>query len=395
MSTLYEKYMAVQEEYPQAVVIKRLGDFYEVMGENAKTVAVELDITLTSRNVGLEERVPMCGFPYHICEQYVERILKRRSVVIVEDGQEPKYILSHKAVNEEIDEESEDDDVVDLDLEEDFDDEDEEEKRPAVKDTSKRMSERKKSKQNLQISLFDFEVKESTREEKLKEWGLQYGSRVRYGKYRIYDAYLLDPTENEFAKFLKKEYGYSGSYLTNYSCESDAKGYRMRHRDRENPSNEFEIFLTWKEVAIGIADLIDKGKYFNDDEWEKYPKYQEKMREKERQRQAERQAQEDLIRLAIASAPDDRKQRILDEYAVTTELISFASFLTKEYGECDELTEEYKATYNAIGVWISQPNGALRSYLKWEEFAGKVCDCIEGDVYIDAPTRTKKAEMEM
>ncbi len=388
MNTLYEKYMAVQEEYPQAVVVRRLGDFFEVMGEKAKTVANVLDITLTGRDVGLVERVPMCGFPYYICEQYIEKILKEHSVVVVEDGEEPKYILSHKEANGETED---DDEVVDIDFDEEFDDE--EEKCPAVKDTSKRMSERKKPKQNLQMSLFDFEVKEPTKEEKLKEWGLKRGSGVQHGKYRIYEKYLEDPTENEFANFLKKEYGIAGGF-SDYSYWSDSKGYKLSHRDQTR-TTLCEVFLTWAQVAKGIADLIDANNYFTEDEWGKYPAYQEEMREKERQREMEKQAKEDLIRLAIASAPDDRKQRILDEYAVTTELVTFAKFLAQEYGDSDERTDEYKATYNQIGVWISKPNGELRSCLKWEEFADKVCDCIEDDAYIDTPKQTKKKELEM
>lgn len=71
----------------------RVGDFYEVMGENAKAVAAELDLILTSRDVGLDERIPMCGFPYHVTDEYTEKILKIHSVVVMEDGEE-KYICS-------------------------------------------------------------------------------------------------------------------------------------------------------------------------------------------------------------------------------------------------------------------------------------------------------------
>ena len=73
----------------------RVGDFYEVMGENARTVAEELDLTLTSRDVGLSDRVPMCGFPYFASDAYIEKVLGRRGVILAEDGKEPRYILSH------------------------------------------------------------------------------------------------------------------------------------------------------------------------------------------------------------------------------------------------------------------------------------------------------------
>ena len=95
VSPVYRQYLEAQKINPQAVVLLRVGDFYEVMGENARAVAEELDLTLTSRDVGLPERVPMCGFPYHVTEVYIEKILARHGVLLAEDGQEPKYILSH------------------------------------------------------------------------------------------------------------------------------------------------------------------------------------------------------------------------------------------------------------------------------------------------------------
>ena len=95
VSPIYRQYLDAQKINPQAIVIMRLGDFYEVMGENAVKVADGLDLTLTGRNVGLPERVPMCGFPYHVAEKYIEKVLERHGVILVENGQEPKYILSH------------------------------------------------------------------------------------------------------------------------------------------------------------------------------------------------------------------------------------------------------------------------------------------------------------
>ena len=65
ISPVYRKYLDVQEKYPQAVIAMRLGDFYEVFGDNAKLLAEELPLTLTGRDCGLEERIPMVGFPYH------------------------------------------------------------------------------------------------------------------------------------------------------------------------------------------------------------------------------------------------------------------------------------------------------------------------------------------
>lgn len=91
----YDRYSALQDKYSDAVVVMRVGDFYEIMGEKARAAADELNLTLTSRSVGLPERVPMCGFPYHVMEQYTEKLLEKHSVVIAENEGDEKYILSH------------------------------------------------------------------------------------------------------------------------------------------------------------------------------------------------------------------------------------------------------------------------------------------------------------
>ncbi len=87
VSPVYRKYLDVQEKYPQAVIAMRLGDFYEVFGDNAKLLAEEMPLTLTGRDCGLEERIPMVGFPYHASDMYFEKILQNgHTVVILEDG---------------------------------------------------------------------------------------------------------------------------------------------------------------------------------------------------------------------------------------------------------------------------------------------------------------------
>jgi DNA mismatch repair ATPase MutS len=72
----------------------RLGDFYEVFGENAAMLASELDLTLTGRDCGLESRVPMIGFPYHCAEMYFKKINAKHDLVIVEsdDDSETRYL---------------------------------------------------------------------------------------------------------------------------------------------------------------------------------------------------------------------------------------------------------------------------------------------------------------
>lgn len=86
VSPVYQKYLDVQGKYSQAIVAMRLGDFYEVFGDNAKLLADELDLTLTGRDCGLESRVPMVGFPYHASDAYFDKIVRNgHSVVLIEN----------------------------------------------------------------------------------------------------------------------------------------------------------------------------------------------------------------------------------------------------------------------------------------------------------------------
>ena len=86
VSPVYQKYLDVQGKYPQAIVAMRLGDFYEVFGDNAELLADELDLTLTGRDCGLENRVPMVGFPYHASDAYFDKIVRNgHSVVLIEN----------------------------------------------------------------------------------------------------------------------------------------------------------------------------------------------------------------------------------------------------------------------------------------------------------------------
>ncbi|MDE6473495.1 MAG: hypothetical protein K2L70_00140 [Clostridia bacterium] len=80
----YSQYIETQKQYPQDIVIYRLGDFYEAFGESAITLSKELDLTLTGRNVGLDERLPMVGFPYHAADIYINKIRNNHSVVVIE-----------------------------------------------------------------------------------------------------------------------------------------------------------------------------------------------------------------------------------------------------------------------------------------------------------------------
>ena len=102
---MYQKYMSYQAEYKTAIVAYRLGDFYEVFGDNAVTLGNELSLTITSRDVDLKDRIPMVGFPYHAAENYFAKIVKNHDLYIIENDGEKQFIERIKpAVNRLIDE---------------------------------------------------------------------------------------------------------------------------------------------------------------------------------------------------------------------------------------------------------------------------------------------------
>ena len=90
--TFFEKYQTLQQQNPAYVIAYRLGDFYEIMGEKAVEIAREIDLTLTSRDCGLEERVPMIGFPYHASENYFSKIAKTHDLLVVETDGNTRFI---------------------------------------------------------------------------------------------------------------------------------------------------------------------------------------------------------------------------------------------------------------------------------------------------------------
>ena len=84
------QYMQIKEKYEDCILFFRLGDFYEMFFDDAKTASAELDLTLTGRDCGLEERAPMCGVPYHSCEAYIARLIEKGyRVAICEQTEDP------------------------------------------------------------------------------------------------------------------------------------------------------------------------------------------------------------------------------------------------------------------------------------------------------------------
>ena len=90
LSPKMQQYLKIKEQYPNTILFFRLGDFYEMFFEDAKTASKELELTLTGRDCGQEERAPMCGVPYHSSESYIARLVsKGYKVAICEQMEDP------------------------------------------------------------------------------------------------------------------------------------------------------------------------------------------------------------------------------------------------------------------------------------------------------------------
>lgn len=322
----YAEYLRVQKANPDSIVVYRLGDFYEVMGEKAEQAATILDLTLTGRNVGLDERIPMCGFPYHVADRYFGKLTESVSVVVVEPDAEPFKILSRAEArktseleelspeeSEEIDrifseqEEAEEqpdyvggidtrfpidddygdeDESTDEEIEEAFEAAEEEESVEETEDydyeeDKKQTKETKpenrgkpiwerRNRPSMQRSLFDA-FEEKTPEEKFTEQILKDGSGVSGGKIRIYTEYMKNPYEKDFARFLSREYGIGGRGGPDGINEMhDGKGMRFSKKNIETEEVEIAVNLKWEQVAVKIADLIDQDNYLNEREQKEY-----------------------------------------------------------------------------------------------------------------------------
>lgn len=316
VSPFYQRYSEIQRDNPDCIVTYRMGDFYEIMGEKAEQAAEILDLTLTGRNVGLPERVPMCGYPYHVADTYLEKLIEKTSVIVVEPDAEPFKILSRaeagvehtlveatkeeseeferafseKESDEQSEQETEDDETTDEEVEEafavaeaeeaggddDYDSEDydyEESKKPTKETKPENRGKpiwERRNRPSMQKSLFDaFETK--TPEQELTEQILKGGSGVSGGKIRIYTEYLKNPYEKDFVRFLSKEYGVGGRGGPDGIDEMhDGKGIRFSKKNTETGETEVAVNLKWEQAAAKIADLIDEENYLNDEEKEEY-----------------------------------------------------------------------------------------------------------------------------
>ena len=92
VSPIWQKYQELQKKHSDRILLYRLGDFYEVFGDNAVTLSDELGLTLTGRDFGLTSRVPMIGFPYHAADNYLRKIIQKHKVAIAETLDDVKLL---------------------------------------------------------------------------------------------------------------------------------------------------------------------------------------------------------------------------------------------------------------------------------------------------------------
>lgn len=466
---MYKRYMELQATKPNAVVLYRLGDFYEAFDESARQLSAELDLTLTGRDVGLKERVPMCGIPYHALDKYLDKILKNHSVLLADGEDEPKYILSYsemleqskEAVKEqkptlveiednaptpfdaeqeeadedwrnelaeeltdsdeqkeaevtderntwstgtdydEYDEDESTDELEDFDNESDEDEEadssadeqESEQPKDKVKSTPKKREngiKDRKRKNKAQPTLFDYltEPQEQSQEEKVIEYELKRGSHFQDGKFRIFDKYQENPTAKTFAEFLKNEYGEGGSYVDNTDVTHNSKGIRLKWKDEEHPENNFEILLKWSEVANRIADLIDDGKYFSEQEIKHYDAYKVEQNRQQALRAEESRQKSLFLERIVLDEPTERKERIKAAYYELDDDKAFVEYLKSEYGAyTTKELDSKRIVINDFGIYVAEydekGNTQNRYMTEWETVAEKISTLINKDRYLE------------
>ena len=90
LTPMMKQYLEIKEKYPDCILFFRVGDFYEMFFEDGKTASRALELVLTGKDCGLEERAPMCGIPYHAASTYISRLIAQGyKVAIGEQVEDP------------------------------------------------------------------------------------------------------------------------------------------------------------------------------------------------------------------------------------------------------------------------------------------------------------------
>ena len=92
VSPMMVQYMDIKEQHMDELLFYRIGDFYELFFEDSYIASRELELTMTGKNAGLSERIPMCGIPHHAVKSYVEKLIsKGYKVAICEQVEDPRF----------------------------------------------------------------------------------------------------------------------------------------------------------------------------------------------------------------------------------------------------------------------------------------------------------------
>lgn len=101
-SPMMQHYLQTKEQYKDCILFYRLGDFYEMFFDDAKNASRELELTLTGKDCGMEERAPMCGIPYHAAEIYIAKLIEKGYKVAIceqlEDAKNAKGIVKRDVI---------------------------------------------------------------------------------------------------------------------------------------------------------------------------------------------------------------------------------------------------------------------------------------------------------
>ena len=385
----YRRYQAIARQYPNAFIIDRLGDFYEILGDRAVEAANAIGLTLTSRSMGTEGRVPMVGFPVYVGQQYIDKLVQFRAVVLAPEGEEKQFFpAANKAARERsmdgmtiVDAASEPNPFDDPAA---FSSEAADEHAQAAEKHEPGIQERRRRKKP-QLSLFDLtEAEEKSEKEQLIERTLLYGSGMQDGKFRIYEYYQTNPSVKQFAAFLRNEYGIGGHHGIDMDNEDhDGRGIRAWHEGQIG-HRENEVFLSWKEVANRIGDLIDERKYLGEDE---ITEYREKQEAKRKAGEEKSRRLTSLIERVVNGAIEVRKQRIMAAYSGDKDSADFAAAVCDEYGYSIETGDGYFAQYiPSQGARLHEldENGRIvfETNLTWGAFTGLIGDMIDRGAYV-------------
>lgn len=340
---LYARYMAAQREKPDAAVLIRVGDFYEVFGTQARLVAEWLDITLTSRDLGLPERIPMCGFPCYAADLYIQKILEHCGVAVLEPDAESIYIRPHEA--------------------------------PRAGETEQPIEEHEpKTESRTEFTLDAAELDELN--ELLSEelstsaetpTAAEQPEISGVGEPSGEEQTISEPSEPEEEEYTEDE-----------EPEEDEEEYESdEEEDRETRSDEKkDSKVKGKEKSIrerkrkdnpqlSLFDLLDE---------EKEPSREEQLIERQ------------LLR---GSGIEDGKYRIYEKYFTDPTVKEYAKFLKDEYGIGGYGYGQERQDHNGKGIrmeWQDRenPENSIRIDLKWDEVAVRIADLIDEDKYLTA-----------